>query len=115
MKRIESGSGAELKALWNKLPQLPQEKSVSNNTQNVTSNLENKAHRSVHDSIEQVVRGLEECTLATSPSFAKLSPSELLKTVGYELWNQCVEQNAKKFLVSANLEELLKVQIIRGM
>nr|CAG4712057.1 unnamed protein product [Naegleria fowleri] len=106
-------SGAELKALWNKLPQLPQEKSVSNNTQNVTSNLENKAHRSVHDSIEQVVRGLEECTLATSPSFAKLSPSELLKTVGYELWNQCVEQNAKKFLVSANLEELLKVQIIR--
>ncbi|KAG2383399.1 hypothetical protein C9374_004070 [Naegleria lovaniensis] len=102
-------SGAELKALWNKLPQ----EKVNQNAHTPVLSNEIKAHRSVHDSIEQVVRSLEEATSTTSPSFSKLSPSELLKTVGYELWNQCVEQNAKKFLVSLNLDELLKLQLIR--
>ncbi|EFC48396.1 predicted protein [Naegleria gruberi] len=60
---------------------------------------------------EQHVKGLEEM-IDHAPEFQKASPSELLKTVGYELWNLCVEQSKKK-LGNSKYESSMKFQLVR--
>ena len=62
---------------------------------------------------EQHVKGLEEM-IDHAPEFQKASPSELLKTVGYELWNLCVEQSKKK-MGNSKYESSMKFQLVRGL
>ena len=68
--------------------------------------------RSVNQSLESLIKGLEDL-VSHSPEFQRLQPSELLKTVGYELWNNCVEQSKKRSYHTSENES--KTQLARGL
>ncbi|KAL9647918.1 hypothetical protein ABK040_008189 [Willaertia magna] len=73
-------------------------------------------NQTLFQTIEELITSLE--SVINSPEFQRLSPNDILKSVGYDLWNVCVEQTKKKPKVlmdsSITIQSDLKLQIIRA-